>query len=228
VTEQVYRSKRASSRKMSEYYGLISFLASLAAICTAVWAALRFIISPLFRKHFQPKLRLIDSFLPGSQGESSGGELHIFIENTGWRAAKDIVVELSVFRPTDISVGHGLFFDTKIGHIESEPKIEVFAPMPSPLVFRYRLESNVFVNPIPDGPLPIARLIRAISPKDTAEKLDIDIMWTTSCLDVRPTAGYITKKGTELRSEIIAKLPSAERQKIPQGGVPESSEKDRE
>ena len=148
TAKTVYHSGRAPSKKMFEHEKLITVLAGLLSILATLWAMFRFVITPLCRKHFQPRLKLIDSFSPGSQGYL-GQETHLSIENSGWTAAKNIVVELSILKPLDIYLGYGLFFEKKIGRVEAEPIMESLLPTPNPLIYRYRLNPMSLLIPLP-------------------------------------------------------------------------------
>jgi hypothetical protein len=67
-------------------------------------------------------------------------EIQLSIKNSGKTEAKDILVELRVFKPQGVHPGKGLFFNTDIGDLGSfdVPGIRDMSQNLSPRSYRYR------------------------------------------------------------------------------------------
>jgi len=201
----VYYSNKRKERGRKGLGFWETVLAALAA------AGIAWLVRWLYLTVCAPKLLLTDEIKFGSQGVRWAIEDHFYIENIGKRAAKAVFIELSIFKPYDIYIGKGLFFNDKIGHVEKAPVMDFLTvDDPSkPQIYHYRLNSHVFINPGTKDRLWIMHIIRPAFPEDAPENLDIDIEWKASCPDCSPASGRITRVGADLKQTLLrARFPN--------------------
>ena len=211
---------------------MLAELASLIAIFGRIWDAIKSVIGPILSKYSRPNLGLVDRFFLGEQGVRSAGTIRLFLQNTGKATAKDILVKLRVFQPQDASPGHKLFFNDDIGSLESyrKPSWLEFDRL-KPQVYQFRLRSEIFVNTGVEGALEIAHFI-VFTVEDTPPgDLDHKVEWTIHCADNPLTTGTITRKGIDLKKELLKHEYESGHiigYEIPSGRLPSPPENDSE
>jgi hypothetical protein len=169
----------------------------------------------------QPKLKLVHDFRNGDPTDESAGTIRVAIQNSGKKIAKNIIVELRIYRPQGISSENGLLFsrdrgDSEVlagsGNWDGSGRLK-------PKCFRYRLKPHVSVD-ARRPPLEIVDIAVRAAKESTPEDLDHEIEWTIYCAGVAPTAGQIawsgldlkrilTKDLDEIRSEVVHEVPSS-------------------
>jgi hypothetical protein len=179
----------------------------------------------------QPKLKLVHDFRNGDQANESAGTIRVAIQNSGKKIAKNIIVELRIYRPQGIGSENGLLFSRDRGHFE------VLAGSANwdgsgrlkPKCFRYRLKPHVLVD-ARRPPLEIVDIVVSAAKESTPEDLDHEIEWTIYCPGVAPTAGQIAWSGLDLKpiltknlhensSEVVHEVPSSKLPEADQDGA---------
>jgi hypothetical protein len=176
----------------------------------------------------KPKLKLVHEFHPGSRGDESTGTIRVAIQNSGKRIAKNILVELRIYKPQEISVEYGPFFDRDRGDVtalDDSGRWDVSTRL-KPKRYQYRLKSHVFVD-AQRPPLEVAHFIVCVAESTTAESLDHEMEWTIYAAGAAPTAGQLAWSGFDLKQRLMGNPHETERvvgHDVPSDGLPEVAE----
>ncbi len=152
----------------------------------------------------QPKLKLVHHFRHGYQGDESAGTMGVAIQNSGKKIAKNVIVELRIYKPQGISSENGLLFNLDSGDFEvlADSTIWDVSTRLKPKCFRYRLKPHVFVD-ARRPPLEIVDIVICVQKEIAPESLDHEIEWTVYCARVPPTAGQLAWSGFELKQMLV-------------------------
>lgn len=150
----------------------------------------------------RPRLELVYRLELGNQGVKTAGRLYVAIENSGGATAREIFIELRIYKPQEVTVGCGLFFEDEkhVTHREV-PGIWDSDKSLKPTRYSYRPAPHVFINPKQD-PLKIAWF--NVSAGMSEERLNHEIGWTVSCPGMPSRSNTMVLNGAKLRDKLLA------------------------